>query len=219
MMDNLDLFLRWTFLPDVHGGHDSGGGVVSLLDDFLALLSGDSGFGKGSSPFGGLALLGSNIHPMLVHFPIAFLTIYFLLDLTGYTLNLPKIRRLGSHLLTLGFLGCLPTVASGLFAAATVAHDANAHSIMVWHQRFGLTILSLSMILVIWRWTLGIPADPMKNSLNQLLNVLLLAALLAGADLGASLVYGHGVAVHPTEKGSTNTHQHGESPEDSPHSH
>ena len=68
-------------LPSIHGDADTGGGgLVGLLDNVLnsitGLLAADGGF----QWFPGIATLGFNIHPSLVHFPIAFLSIFFLLE-------------------------------------------------------------------------------------------------------------------------------------------
>ena len=153
-------------------------------------------------------LLGTNIHPMLIHFPIAFLSTYVLLDFLGLSFGRHKLRALGSSLLTIGFLGCVLSVAAGLYAASTAPHGPIAHGIMIWHQRSGYLVLAVSALLTVWRLSAGIPRDSMKNTLGQFLNLILLGAVLAAADLGAALVYGQGVAVHAIEKAQVGLHHH-----------
>lgn len=182
-----------TLIPAVHGGHDGGEGLVSLVDTLLSVIS--EGLAGGQSLLGGFALLGLNIHPMLVHFPIAFLTGYLLLDVFGLLTGAAGVRAFADRLLALGTVMALLTVATGLYAAYNVPHDAETHQIMVWHQRAGYLIAGLSVTLVVSRWLTGHAQDRMALTLNLLLNLLLLLGLIFGADLGATLVYGQGVGV------------------------
>ena len=61
----------------IHGGADHGGGVAETISNLLIALEGGTDQGPSgvlSSFLPGIASL-DNIHPLLVHFPIAFLSV------------------------------------------------------------------------------------------------------------------------------------------------
>lgn len=179
----------------IHGGADHGGladSVASLLVFIEGLTShGPGGFIPALLP--GVASL-ANIHPLLVHFPIAFFTAFFLIDCLAVLVKKEQWRTIASYLLYLGAFSAIFTVAAGFMAANTVAHGGDVHDIMENHEHIGLGILGLSWLLSLWRAKAG----PLKGGANVLF--LLLAALLwllviFGADLGGLMVYKYGVAV------------------------
>ncbi len=184
----------------VHGGGD-GDGLAGVLDGFLRGL--ESLF---STPIHesfnvflpGIAAM-ENIHPLLVHFPIALLSLFFLLDLSAGILQKPAWRTTAAWFLYLGVVFAGLTMLAGFQAAATVPHGENVHAIMETHEHLGVTIFSLACLLSVWR-LLG------KSLLHGIYNVvyLLLAAVLCillvfAADLGGLMVYHYGVAVQAVE--------------------
>lgn len=56
----------------------------------------------------------ANIHPMLVHFPIAFLNGFFLMEVIGFISKREEFRAAARWMLYLGTLGALVAVAAGL---------------------------------------------------------------------------------------------------------
>ena len=191
-------------LPMIHGGHDGGSGLLGVVDKILeALMSGIAG---GWTLFPGIRDLGFNIHPMLVHFPIALLSLFVMADALGALLGKSHWRRFASSSLTLGALFSIPTLAAGLYAAHTVPHGAVVHQIMEHHENAGIAIVILSSSLALWRKWGGIPKDTMGRSFSTLLTLLLTGALVLGADLGAEMVYGHGVAVKTTTASDDQIH-------------
>ena len=196
-------------LPAIHGGHDSESGLLGLVDKLLeAVISAMAG---GWSLFSGIELLGMNIHPLLVHFPIALLVSFIVIDSLCAIFKLHGWRRLGTQLLGLGALSTLPTIAAGFYAAFHTPHDAVTHALMEHHEHAGIVVGVISVSLALWRILWGLPKDLMARTLSNILTFILAASLALGADLGAMMVYGHGVAV----KTSTATevpvsHVHGE---------
>ena len=196
-------------LPAVHGGHDSQSGILGLVDKLLdALMSAMAG---GWSLFSGVETLGMNIHPLLVHFPIALLASFIVIDTLGAFFKQEGWRRLGTQLLGLGALTAIPTIAAGFYAAFTTPHDAITHGLMEHHEHAGIVVGGISIALATWRTFSGLPKDLMARTLSAILTFLLAMALALGADLGATMVYGHGVAVKTSPLTETPiSHVHGE---------
>lgn len=216
-MWELTNFVRFS----VHGGGDSGGGVAGGVDGFLVAVEGLLAQSPGeiwANWLPGIAAL-DNWHPLLVHFPIALLSLFFMLDVLGSFAHKTEWRRTATWFLYLGTVFAALTVAAGLQAAGSVAHGGNVHEIMESHEHRGIAVLSLAVALSAWR-LLG------KGALNGVANGLflfsagVLAILLSlTADLGGLMVYQYGVAVAPVtalNQEAALQHQHGED-EDSHH--
>lgn len=195
-------------LPMIHGGHDSESGLLGLVDKLLeAAISAMAG---GWSLFAGIETLGMNIHPLLVHFPIALLISFVVIDSLGAIFKLHGWRRLGTQLLGLGALSTLPTIAAGFWAAFNTPHDAATHALMEHHEHAGIVVGVISVTLALWRILWGLPRDVMARTLSGILVFILAAALALGADLGAMMVYGHGVAVKTSPQAEAPvSHVHG----------
>lgn len=195
----------------VHGNADSPG-ISGSLETFLAFL--DSLLGKSggeifSSLIPGIAAM-ANIHPLLVHFPIAFLTGFVVLDLVATLAKKPQWREFAGGLLYIGTVMAVFTVIAGFVAANSVAHGENAHAIMERHEGFGVTVLGLAAVLSGWRWKAGGQIQGEINILYLILSALLGLCLVLGADLGGLMVYKYGVAVEavPVSTTSFGAHQH-----------
>ena len=136
-----------------------------------------------------------NIHPLLVHFPIAFLSIFFALDLVATLAKKNQWHHVASWFLYFGTISSLFTVIAGLIAANTVEHEDNVHEIMEHHEHIGLTILILAVSLSLWRIMSGGLISRIGNPFHLMLSALLCALIIFGADLGGLMVYQYGVAV------------------------
>lgn len=191
-------------LLSIHGGHGEGGGLVALVDHLLAALTRDTP--SSWSLLGGIETLGSNVHPLLLHFPIAFVFGFIFTEAYGLLFKKPGVRQWASGLLYLGGIGAVLTVASGLIAAEMVPHGAQVHEIMEWHQRAGITVAVLTIVLGVWRRVGGIPKSAMAKTLSIVLTLLIAGVLFLGADLGGMMVYLYGVGVKNLQ--STVEHQH-----------
>lgn len=150
-----------------------------------------------------------NIHPLLVHFPIALLSAFLITDLFGFLLKKEKLKHSASVMLYIGAVGAMATVASGLMAANKVPHAEEVHFIMQRHKYFGITVLVISLFLSIWRYLLEETFSKTGQVIHFTLSILMVGVMSMGADLGGMMVYRYGVAVSavPQEQG----HNHSES--------
>lgn len=199
-------------LPAIHGGgHDGVGGIVGLLDHVLTDVSRALESGADWNPIAGIVALGSNVHPMIVHFPIAFLGAFLVLEIVGLIWRRPGLRSLASGMLYLGALSAVAAAGAGLIAEDSVPHGAAVHDIMEWHERLGLTVAVLSVGLAIWRVVLGgVILGGMAQALHLFLAAIIGVCLFFGADLGGLMVYQYGVGVKNLQQADEHHHHHEE---------
>jgi len=214
-----------SFLPAAHGGNTTtDGGWIGLLDQILENITqriGGGGVG-GEQPttspalewLPGLHTLADNPHPLLVHFPIAFLCSFFVLECYAVATRNTKLQQFSSLLLYLGAVSAIVTAAAGLYAAATVPHSQEVHAIMEWHGGIGLFVTSLAIILGLWRWRwkLPTPQTAVTKTFSLILATLMIIALFFGADLGGYMVYRFGVGVKAVKQAENHLHEPHHSP-------
>jgi uncharacterized membrane protein len=205
----MDNFLSF----QIHGGADHGNSILESVSSLLAFFENLSTQGPEeifSSIMPGIAGM-DNIHPLLVHFPIAFLSAFFALDLVGTLAKKPQWRSVASWFLYLGTIAALFTVIAGLMAASSVAHGENVHDIMERHEHFGISVLSLATLLSIWRMKSGSLIRGGTNVFFLTLSAVLCVLMMLGADLGGLMVYKYGVAVKAApvpEDSASHVHDH-----------
>lgn len=190
--------LIFDILPQIHGGgnHD-GMGALKGLEAFLTFiesLSTQSPADIFAAFMPGLTAM-DNIHPLIVHFPIALFTLFFFTDTLGGLLNKPAWRQFSTPLLYIGSLSAIFTVIAGFQAAYSAPHNDATHAIMLRHQAFGITVTVLALILSLRRFFAEDDFIHSKTYGHFALSGLLLICLTLGADLGGLMVYQHGVAV------------------------
>lgn len=196
----------------IHGGADQGG-IAETVSSLLAYLEGlttKAPMEIFSSIFPGIAAM-DNIHPMLVHFPIAFLSAFFAADLAGALRKKTEWRSVAACFLYLGTVAAVFTVIAGFIAASSVEHGGNVHAIMETHEHFGIAVLALATVLSIWRLKSGSIIQGGANTLFLMLAAILCVAMALGADLGGLMVYKYGVAVEAVpvpDGGYTHEHEH-----------
>jgi len=189
----------------VHGGsagHKASDGVAGAVEQLLTFL--ESLVGLSPAEMFSVIMPGFNslvnVHPLVVHFPIAFLVAFFLVDLIGSIIRNENWRQLAGGLLYLGTIAAGAAVFAGFLAAATVEHGDNVHLILERHKNFGISVLSLSVVLSIWRLLSGGVIKGAANIIFLLFAAVLNILIMLGADLGGLMVYKHGVAVEAVEE-------------------
>ena len=140
---------------------------------------------------GALVLVGQ-LHPLTVHFPIAWLLLALLLELGGLVLRRPGWQRASVPLLGLALASFLPSITSGLLRASAGAHDdPNELAAVLDHRNLMLAATAcgtLALALGLWQ-----RRHQDRRAPRWAYRALLIAAallVLTGAHLGASLVYG-----------------------------
>ena len=197
------------FPPLLHGGaDDSGGGLVGMVDHLLTDLTQFSERGNSFELFPGIQTLGFNVHPLFVHFPIAFLSVFFLFELITTLGKRNQLRPVTNALLYLGTLGALATITTGLIAASIVPHGEEVHEIIERHEHIGLTIAAIAVTLSLWRLLAKSISGVMANTLYFSLATIMVIGIIFGADLGGLMVYHYGVGVKTLQSSGEYHHHH-----------
>ncbi|MGH8553744.1 MAG: DUF2231 domain-containing protein [Methylococcales bacterium] len=155
----------------------------------------------------------ANIHPLLVHFPIALLSGFSLAELLSLISGSQDLRVAGKWMLYFGAAGALASAIVGLLGAEGVFHEGEVHAQMSKHRDYGLNVVALSGFLCLWRLIEGRDLIGPSRFIQNSLAILMFVNLLFGADLGGKLVYHHGVAVQAVprdEMSEMGSHEHGE---------
>jgi uncharacterized membrane protein len=130
-----------------------------------------------------------NIHPLIVHFPIALLLTAALIYWLGVFARRESWLWSGLWTLVLGALAAAVAAATGLYAAPGVMLAPSVKTaLLVSHKRMMLAVAILSAMLALW----AIAARPMPTRGRGvfLVMLVLVAALLAkGADYGGRMVF------------------------------
>ena len=130
-----------------------------------------------------------NIHPLVVHFPIAFLVGAALFYFLGWIFRNNTLTTAGFLLLILGTLSAGTAVGTGLYAedGVMVSRSVREHLLEV-HEKFMFVALGLSIALSIWA-LIARPFPKKGRLLFLLLLLVLLGIMSVGADYGARMVY------------------------------
>lgn len=163
-----------------------------------------------------------NWHPFLVHFTIALFFISFVFmaaaRVKSGSARSGELETAGRWALWAAATITVLTIASGLYAYYTVAHDDPSHVAMTDHRNWALVTGALIIFLGAWSYFKSRRQAPQPGVLLILMAVGV--ALLSVTGLkGSGLVYeyGLGVASLPEAEGPGHSHEAGEEhPEASP---
>ena len=164
----------------------------------------------------GVAMM-ANVHPWFVHFPIALLSAFVVVEAGAWLARREGWRIAASALLYLGTLGAAGAVTAGWLAAQTVPHGEAVHDILERHEHIGFSVLALAILLSLWRLWRGSRFRGLERACHVLLALLMVGIMAVGADLGGLMVYGHGVGVRTIDAEGGSGHHH--APDSGEHEH
>jgi uncharacterized membrane protein len=130
-----------------------------------------------------------NIHPLVVHFPIAFLVGAALLYFLSWVLRNQTLATTAFLLLIFGTLAAGAAVGTGLYGeeGVMVSRSVREHLLEV-HEELMLVTLGLSIALTAWA-LIAQPFPTKTRFLFLFLLLMLVGIMTVGADFGARMVY------------------------------
>jgi uncharacterized membrane protein len=161
-----------------------------------------------------------NVHPLIVHFPIALFTAGFVVDVVGYMLKKDLLKNAGLVMVVLGAVGAVAANLSGRQAEEIVEKFLShaGEEALESHETFGnITVFVLPAAAVLNLFGAFIIKGK-KRAARVLLGCYFAVGLLglimvtATGYKGGHLVYGHGGGVSreafQTEEGQSHDHDH-----------
>lgn len=142
-----------------------------------------------------------NIHPLVLHFPIAFLIAAFCCEVIGYFFNQAYFTKTGKWTLLLGTITLAATALTGWLGHKTVSHSESSYALIEKHQLLGFITLGIFVTLVVLRFIV-LPKMAKKKIVMAcilIVNMVGLGTMIWGADLGGRLVYEMGVGVQAVD--------------------
>lgn len=139
-----------------------------------------------------------NLHPVLVHFPIALISVAAFFHLAAIVMKGKSCATpcavLAHATLWLGAAAALPAAFFGWQAFGSVNHDAAGHAAMLVHRAWALGTLLVLVMLTAW--------DVRRSTVDALPRAWFAGAVIGAWGLvavtawhGGELVYRHGVGV------------------------
>jgi uncharacterized membrane protein len=142
-----------------------------------------------------------NVHPLFVHFPIAFLFSAAVAELAHALWRRPDLDALSRWLLYLGSLTTAAAALTGWIAGQTAAPVAAAREALEDHRTLAFVTLGVAAALALWRWGMARRGGPRPRLLFTAAMVGMAALLVAAAQEGGELVHEHGVGTRLTAPG------------------
>jgi uncharacterized membrane protein len=139
-----------------------------------------------------MAIRLQQMHPALVHLPVALLPLAVGADLLGRATGNQALLSFGQKAICVAAVGALGAVASGLIAGEEVNVEGESREMLITHRNLNLVATLAATGMAIWR------------AMHRRPSALYLGAGAAGigivaytAYLGGKLVYDTGVGVEP----------------------
>lgn len=137
----------------------------------------------------GAADLAGRLHPLLVHFPIAWLLLLLLLDLVTFGLGRRTWERAGQWLLLLTALSFAAAVVTGLLRASGMQVEGSVAERLSQHRAAALVAGGACLVAAALRRLAPIRGRARAAVYLLLVGLAVLAVLVAG-HLGGKMVYG-----------------------------
>jgi len=130
-----------------------------------------------------------NLHPLVIHFPLALLMGAALLYVAAWLLKSERFAHSAFVMLVLGALSLAVAVATGLYAEQGVMLALSVRDqLLKPHKQYMLATLALCTTLTVW--AIGARPFPKKGRLLFLFLVLVMVGMMTvGADFGGRMVY------------------------------
>jgi len=142
------------------------------------------------------------IHPAVVHYPIALMTLSVIADVLGYFTNSPTLQATGTWALFGAGIGAAVAIIAGLIDMKRAKIKHAAHERLHNHMKVGLLLFGAIVVLTIWRWVITLDPHHGLGWSYLIPAFVVLALTLFQGWLGGELVFTDGVGVALTGQGT-----------------
>ena len=157
------------------------------------------------------------LHPAIVHFPIALISVAAIFAVLSLFRNMDHFKKIAFWNLLIGTMGALVAVLTGLMELKHLVHDEAIHTLLEKHEFTGFAILILSITGLTWFWIRKNKFGKKEYTVWVLFLVLGLAMVTYQGYLGGRMVFEKGAGVKPMEsqlEKSAVSHSHSKSVHD-----
>ena len=141
------------------------------------------------------------IHPAIVHYPIALITLSVLADLFGYISGSESLQTVGWWALIGAAIAAALALVAGLFDMSREKIGVEAHKRVHTHMKVGFSLFAAIAVLTIWRWFIYTDQSYRLGWAYLVLALLVLGLTFFQGWLGGELVFTDGVGVARTGQG------------------
>lgn len=142
------------------------------------------------------------LHPAVVHYPIALVTLSVIADVLGYLTNSPTLQATATWALFGAGAGAAVAVVAGLIDMNRAKIKPVPHRRVHLHMKVGLVLFAAIAALTIWRWVVTLDPHHGLGWSYLIPAVLVLALTFFQGWLGGELVFTDGVGVAVTGQGT-----------------
>jgi uncharacterized membrane protein len=142
------------------------------------------------------------LHPAVVHFPLALVTLSVFADVAGYLARTTALLAVGWWALAVGAIGAAVAVVAGLTDMARERIEDVAHHRVHLHMRVGFTLFVVLSALTFWRWLIYLDATRRPGGAYLAAAAAVFGLTIFQGWLGSELVFSYGVGVAPTGQGT-----------------
>jgi uncharacterized membrane protein len=136
-----------------------------------------------------------NVHPLLVHFPIALIFAAIACDLIGLITRKEEFVFAGTVVTVFAAVGAGATVLSGIFAEESVEHTPEIANLIEKDETLGFIFLAVVVFLVIYRLSLRRNLYGKAGWISLVISVAAAAIVSIGGYYGGKMVYTYGAGV------------------------
>ncbi|TVQ05074.1 MAG: hypothetical protein EA359_04190 [Balneolaceae bacterium] len=147
--------------------------MISVVVQYLAFFSSD------------LTLFIGRFHPVLVHLPIGFLLMAFLMEFVSLIKRYEYLGQAVPFVLLLGFLSGLFSMITGLLLSDGGGYGEDLLNL---HKWLGISVVILT--LAAWLLRITVYEDPFYKRIFRILLTVLAVVLIAAGHFGGSLTHG-----------------------------
>jgi uncharacterized membrane protein len=134
------------------------------------------------------------LHPMLVHFPLALLPLAVAADLAGRATGRRGLLGLGRGAIGVAAAGAVGSVVTGLIAGAEVNVEGRSRDMLMTHRNLNVAATLVTIAMALWRRRQDRPSAAYLGT-----GLAGIGVVGYTAYLGGELVYQYGVGVGPAK--------------------